>query len=137
MVPLLLMLSGIITPAFSSELKVSFEGLRNSKGKILYLLFKNEKGFPDDATKSIFQGEILASEASAGISLNLDEGNYAMTLIHDENENGKLDKNFIGIPKEGFGFSNNPLILFGPPSFAKAVFKLEGETFINIKVKYF
>lgn len=137
MFPLLLILSGFSSGAFASELKVSFEDMRNDSGKILFLIFKSENGFPDDPDKSIYQGELTVSEARNGLSIKLDDGDYAMTLIHDENDNGELDKSFLGVPTEGFGFSNNPQILFGPPSFEKASFKLKGLKKIKLKVKYF
>ena len=66
----------------------------------------------------------------------LPSGNYAIALIHDENSNNKLDTSF-GIPREGFGFSRNPVIRFGPPSFASAQFAVStGATDETIKVKY-
>lgn len=51
--------------------------------------------------------------------VDLPPGSYAVALFHDENDNGRLDKRF-GIPTEGFGFSNNPHLWFGPPSFKAA-----------------
>ena len=67
---------------------------------------------------------------------DLAQGNYAVALIHDENANGKLDTALM-IPREGFGFSNNPAIGFGPPKFAAARFAVgSGETTQSIKMKY-
>ena len=66
----------------------------------------------------------------------LPSGTYALALIHDENGNGKLDT-MMGIPKEGFGFSNNPAIRFGPPSFKSAeVAVTSGQVDRTVKVKY-
>ena len=66
----------------------------------------------------------------------LPSGNYAIALIHDENGNNKLDT-FMGIPREGFGFSRNPAIRFGPPKFASANFAVTSGTADEaIKVKY-
>ncbi len=67
---------------------------------------------------------------------NLPSGTYALALIHDENGNGKLDTVF-GIPKEGFGFSKNPAIRFGPPSFKSSGFTIvAGRTDESVKIKY-
>jgi uncharacterized protein (DUF2141 family) len=67
---------------------------------------------------------------------NLPSGSYALALIHDENGNGKLDT-MLGIPREGFGFSRNPAIRFGPPKFADArVIVTSGEVEEQIRVKY-
>jgi uncharacterized protein (DUF2141 family) len=56
------------------------------------------------------------------------EGDYAISVFHDENMNKKLDKNFMGIPKEGYGASNNPKKKMGPPDFEEAKFQLSGPT---------
>jgi len=64
-------------------------------------------------------------------------GTYAIAIIHDTNSNGKLDKNFLGIPKEGYAFSNNVFGVLGlPPSFKDASFKLTGNETIKIKMEY-
>ncbi len=119
-------------------LKVKITDLKSSDGHILYLLFKGESGFPDDESKSERQGKIPASEAGKGIIFdNLSPGDYALSVIHDENDNDKLDTNFMGIPKEGFGFSNNPRIMFGPPSFEKCLFKVPESSTLTIELKHF
>ena len=67
---------------------------------------------------------------------NLPSGTYALALIHDENGNGKLDT-LMGIPKEGFGFSKNPAIRFGPPSFKSAELAIAGgRTDERVVIKY-
>lgn len=64
-------------------------------------------------------------------------GLYAVALFHDENANGRLDK-FAGVPREGLGFSNNPRIRFGPPSFAQARLAISGsDVSIPVRVRYF
>jgi uncharacterized protein (DUF2141 family) len=117
------------------SLKVSFDELRSEKGNILYLLFQSEEGYPDQEKLAIRQGKIPASTKSFVLS-ELPAGEYAMTFIHDENANGKLDTNFFGIPKEGYGFSNNPKAYFGPPSYGKSKFELKEESEIHIKMSY-
>lgn len=67
---------------------------------------------------------------------NLAPGEWSLLLIHDSNQNGKLDKS-LGIPREGFGFSGNPPIRFGPPSASDVHFELPpGPSLQNIKVRY-
>jgi uncharacterized protein (DUF2141 family) len=68
---------------------------------------------------------------------NLKPGKYAFKFFHDENMNDKLDTSWMGIPKEGFGFSNNPSMTFGPPSFDKTIFELSESLLIKSKPKYF
>ena len=124
---------------YASEIEVSLENLRSQKGEVLYLLFAAEKGFPDQAGNSLIKGSIPAREAhERGIMINgLVDGEYALSIFHDENSNHKLDTTFIGIPKEGFGFSQNPYVFFGPPSFNKAKFVLKTRTKLKVKILYF
>jgi len=80
----------------------------------------------------------LSAPATAGALRfdNLPSGDYALAVIHDANGNGRLDT-FAGIPREGFGFSRNPAIRFGPPRFEEARFKIgSGEVHQGIRMRY-
>lgn len=68
---------------------------------------------------------------------DLPDGTYAMTAFHDQNSNDRLDTGLFGIPQEGFAFSNNPGVFFGPPSYTKSKFKLQGNKKLKLKFKYF
>lgn len=135
---LLFLLSLICVPhaICASLLNIKIKNLKNEKGEILYLLFSSENGFPDDANQSIRQGRIPVKniQSRSIVIPDLENGKYAVSLFHDSNSNEKLDTNFLGIPKESFGFSQNPKVFFGPPSFGKSSFSLEGETTIDIKL---
>lgn len=68
---------------------------------------------------------------------NVPPGVYAFAVIHDENSNHKLDKNFIGVPKEGFGFANNPKVNLSAPSFKEgSVTEACPVTEINVTIQY-
>ena len=67
---------------------------------------------------------------------NLTSGSYAVSVIHDENANNTLDTNWIGIPKEGYGFSGNKMGLAGPPSFNDAEVTLQTSQRVVIKMRY-
>lgn len=118
----------------AGTLQVELEKLRSKKGTIRYLLFEAEKGYPDKPEKSVAQGNIPADKDHFTIK-DLAPGEYALTLIHDENNNEKLDTK-IGIPAEGFGFSNNPFIFFGPPSYKRSSFKLKKDMSLTIRMNY-
>jgi uncharacterized protein (DUF2141 family) len=62
---------------------------------------------------------------------------YSFRFFHDENENEDIDTNWLGIPREGFGFSNNPKMLFGPPKFKKTLFDLNESKTLKVKPKYY
>jgi uncharacterized protein (DUF2141 family) len=115
-------------------------GARNAKGKLGVALFQDAKGFPEDNSKALRQQEadINPQTLSAQIVFrDVPQGVYAVSVRHDENNNGKLDRNFIGVPKEGYGASNNPKKKLRSPSFDEAKFSLNAaEQAIEIKLIY-
>ena len=120
-------------------LTVHVTGARNIKGQIRAALFKAAEGFPGDASKAVQKqaADIDPQTSSARIVFTgLPAGVYAVSVFHDENMNQKLDKNFMGIPKEGYGASNNPKKQMGPPRFDEAKFQLNGDQSLEIKLTY-
>lgn len=124
----------------TATLTVLVGGARNSKGRIALALFPSEAGFPGDSSKAIRTGQagIDARTGSAKFVLEgIPYGAYAISVFHDENMNGKLDKNFVGEPKEGYGASNNPRKRMGPPPFDEAKFLInQPEQPVEIKLIY-
>ncbi|MGO4210781.1 DUF2141 domain-containing protein [Terriglobus sp. 2YAB30_2] len=124
----------------TSKLTVQVAGARNSKGQIAIALFQDGAGFPGDKSKAFrtLQVRIDPQTLRAQVTLNgLPPGVYAVSVFHDENMNGQLDKNIFGIPKEGYGASNNPKKSMGPPKFAEAKFQLDQpEKAIEISLLY-
>lgn len=121
-------------------IKVSVTNTRSNKGNILISVFKDGVGFPDEPEKAVKRVKLDITNNRAVVMFpNLSAGNYAVAILHDENNDQKLNKNILGIPKEGFGFSNNVIGTFGPPSFSKASFQhQQGKlTQITIRTKYF
>ena len=83
--------------------------------------------------------EIAGLESNKGvviIALLDKHDQYAIRFIHDENRNEELDTNFLGIPKEGFGFSNDVMGKFGPKDFSEWLFKVSGDTIIKLTAHY-
>jgi uncharacterized protein (DUF2141 family) len=123
-----------------ATLTVRVNGVHNDKGRIALALFHSEAGFPGDSSKAVRvqQAEIDAQTRSATFVLQgLPYGVYAVSVFHDENMNGKLDKNFVGAPKEGYGASNNPRKRMGPPPFDESRFSLDHpEQSIDIRLIY-
>ncbi len=112
--------------------------LRSHDGDLGIALFNQKKGFPGKVEKAFLKGGISSEgEAHVYVFENVPYGTYAVSVMHDENRNGKLDSNFIGIPKEGVGASNNPRSKFGPPSFEDASFQLDrAEVDLDVHLKY-
>lgn len=127
-------LTGTIAPG---SLDADVHGFRSQKGQVMACLTTRPQNFPncqDDPNAR----RLTVPTADAGMLQfgNLPSGTYALALIHDENGNGKLDT-MLGIPKEGFGFSKNPAIRFGPPSFKSAgVTIVGGRSDESVKIKY-
>lgn len=123
-----------------SKLTVHIVGAKDSNGQIAIALFNGELGFPGDKTKAsrTLQVKIDPKTMSAQIAIDdLPRGVYAISVFHDENMNGQLDKNLFGVPKEGYGFSNVLKKSMGPPKFADAKFQLvQPEQIVEIKLLY-
>lgn len=89
-------------------------------------LTRNPDHFPDcNADPAAVKHSVAAGQAGSIRITGVAPGVYALALIHDENGNGRLDK-FMAIPREGFGFSRNPRIRMGPPSFDEVRFEVSG-----------
>lgn len=121
------------------QLTVNIEGLRNNKGQLLITIYNSKEGFPMNPDKALLKKELkITDKKDVKIILkDFDYGEYALSLFHDEDLNKKMSFNFIGIPKEGYGVSNNLKNKFSPPKYeeAKFVFNIEN-TEINISMNY-
>lgn len=127
-------LSAMASPG---SVDVDVTALRSLKGQVLLCMTANPamlaKCDKDPAARRM---AVPAVQARAVRFDGLPSGSYAIALIHDENGNNKLDTSF-GMPREGFGFSRNPVIRFGPPKFAEAKFPVaNGRVDEAIRVKY-
>ncbi|WP_013322416.1 DUF2141 domain-containing protein [Gloeothece verrucosa] len=122
-----------------TELNITIDGLKSLKGQVCISVFSSSKGFPSSKNQAVQARCLGVTGASETISFeNLDPGSYAVAVIHDANIDGKLNRNLLGIPIEGFGFSNNPKILTGPPKFGESAIIVSGQqTNIRIQLKYF
>jgi len=108
---------------------VTILDIRNSIGAVACALFESPVGFPTEflhfATQ-IMVIRIRDSQARCDFS-DIAPGTYALAVVHDENFNGKLDANWLGIPTEGYGFSNDATAALGAPSFSAASFPYNGQ----------
>jgi uncharacterized protein (DUF2141 family) len=123
----------------SYSLVITVEGLRNSEGVIQYSLYNKDGTIPDEKYKNFYlQATSPIVNKTATYSFDdLPVGNYAINILHDENQDGKIKKGFV-LPIEGIGFSNfNSIGLRNKPSFKKAQLLLDRNLAINIKVIYF
>jgi len=120
-----------------NNLEVKIDNIKSDKGDILIGLYNDGHNFP----RKTSDGRIVkASKDGVTVAFHdLKPGPYAISVLHDENSNKDMDQNRIGLPKEGFGFSNNARTSFGPPSFDKAKIQLfpgQKDTLISIDLRY-
>ena len=112
-----------------ANITVDIKGFNNNKGKVRIGLYNSEKNYDNG---KIFRARALKIQDKTVECTfdNIPYGNYAIKFYHDENNNDKLDKNMFGIPKEGYGFSNNAAGSFGPASYEDAMFAVKKSTVI-------
>jgi uncharacterized protein (DUF2141 family) len=129
------------TACHASGLTVTAGNLRSDTGQVLICVFSadgsDKAEFPDCVKgHGVRYAQAPVSGGKAVFTFDgLKDGVYAVAIVHDENGNGKLDTNFLGIPAEGVGVSTNPRV-FGKPSFEQGQFSLKGNGAITIEAKY-
>ncbi len=127
------------SPAASaaSTLVVHVNGIHNSSGVIRLLIFNGQDGWPDVRDKSFRHASLPANGSAVTFTIpNVPAGSYAISVLHDENENHKLDRDLFGRPREGIGFGNNPKIGFTKPGLKESSVQVAGrtvETTVNLR----
>jgi uncharacterized protein (DUF2141 family) len=113
--------------------------IRNSIGAVACALFEGPEGFPTGYLRfatNIMMVKVRATKATCDFE-NIASGTYALAVIHDENRDGELQTNWMGVPKEGYGFSNDAKGSLGAPSFEAASFSYNGQSLkMTIALQY-
>lgn len=117
--------------AQNANLTVSVSGLKNNTGMVKVGLYNSEGTFLKSTYKSI-TSEIKNNSATVTF-IDVPKGEYGISAYQDENSNGKLDKNMMGIPSEDFACSNNAKGFMGPPGYEDAKFNINKNSKIDIK----
>jgi len=114
---------------------VEVYGIKEIKGTIVIGLYNKSKGFPDVGKQ--YKGIItkIKTKSATYTFIDVPNGHYAVALFHDINSNGKLDYNFLGIPKELYAFSCITKTCFKTPEFHEAKFKLKDKHTLKLKLK--
>jgi uncharacterized protein (DUF2141 family) len=124
-----------VSSTLAQTVEVTIKNVKEPKGEVRVGLFSDPKKF----LKEPLMGKTVKAQ-NGELKVVFDQvpaGTYAISIIHDENENGELDSNFFGMPKEGFGFSNDAMGSFGPPDFEKASFKVaQTKEAVAISMRY-
>lgn len=127
--------SGVITTNAQEEtfdLTVKISGLNSDNGTLMVGVYNKKEDFLNKQ----FKGDIVKIENKKSVIIfkNLPKGEYAVSFVHDENDNKKMDTNFLGIPKEDYGCSNNATGFMGPPKYDDAKFMLVENKTIEIEI---
>lgn len=123
-----------------AEIEVRVEGLRSARGMVRVCLTRDPGHFPDCDKDPLSYRQSAGAGAGPETVLYLRDvapGSYALLVLHDENGNRRVDS-FLGIPREGVGFSRNPKLVMGPPSFDRVRFDVAyGPVTQTVRMRYF
>ena len=126
-----------VLPVEAGELHVNVEGLRNSDGLVRLALYNLPESFPVSDKAYTFSNVPIPDKGLSVLFPDLPPGEYALALFHDEDGDNVFDKGFLGLPLEGFGFSNDATVFFSAPSFSAAAVTVgEALTTITVHVRY-
>jgi len=132
---LVLIFSNSVCFSQNSDIKIKISGIEEIKGYVYVYLFSSEKGFPIDLSKATQSKKVKVINKVASITFkDIKSGYYAITVYHDVNSNKKMDTNFVGMPKEPVGVSNNAKGFMGPPKYEDAKFYLKSDKQIMIQL---
>jgi uncharacterized protein (DUF2141 family) len=123
--------------AFADELTgiltVEVSGLKDATGNVYIAVYNSDSTWLSDTT--VLSKKLVISDALDGelvrTELQMPLGDYALSIFYDKDDDGQLDTNFVGMPKEPIALSNNAVAKFGPPKYADAVFTLGAEPMIQ------
>ena len=121
--------------AQQNTLTVNITGINSIKGNVYVYLYTSEEGFPIKISKanSFKKAKVISNSVTVYLK-NLKPGTYAVSVYQDIDTNGKINQNFLGIPREPVGVSNNVKGFMGPPKYEDAKFYLDTSKFIEIKL---
>ena len=118
--------------AQNTTLTITVTGIKNNSGKLTAEVYNSKGKFLKSALKTT--SSTIKSNTAIVVFNDLPKSEYTVMVYHDENNNGKLDKNFIGMPKEAVACSNNAKGFMGPPKYEDAKFSLIADSKITIKM---
>lgn len=127
---LVILCSSFVTPP--ATLTIVVKNIQPGKGSVVLAVFNSADHF---LKKPVAQQAVKATNGTMQASFSLPQGSYAAAIYQDANDNGKLDKNWLGIPKENYGFSNNARPMFSAPAFDDCKLMIKDQTTTAIYLK--
>ena len=132
-------LVALIAPGLgvAGPIRVEVSALRSDRGQVLGALFASPRGWTEEGREVATCRATIASGRATCVIEGAGPGTYAFAFLHDEDSDGALDRDWIGIPQEGYGFSNDAAPGLGPPSFESASFTHgDSETVLRVRTRY-
>jgi len=124
----------LATGAYAGELTVKVTDIRATEGSLMIAVVNTDAAWNNQA-KPVAAQKVAAEKGEMHFKFSdLPDGSYAVQVMHDQNGNDKLDSNFLGIPTEGYGFSNNPNVM-RRATFEEARFEVKADTAITIRLR--
>ena len=130
---------GLVVPSWTTTAPIAVEvaGLRSNEGMVLGAIFASARGWTEEGREIATCRASIARQHATCVIDGLPPGTYAFAFLHDEDLDGHMDRDWIGIPQEGYGFSNDAAPGLGPPSFESASFAHgESETVLHVHARY-
>jgi len=131
------LLAAIFTATFTVQahtLTVHIDQIKEQSGKLHVALYGSEQSYQQGKGAVAARTQEVSGDTQQLVFTDLADGQYAIKIMHDANNNGQLDRNLLGIPSEGYGFSNNAG-QFGPASFKEAAFSVAADTELTIHIR--
>ncbi|WP_297337647.1 DUF2141 domain-containing protein [Algoriphagus sp.] len=120
----------------TGSINLTIHRIDSNQGLIRILVFSSSEGFPEDPNQAITSLSIPIKNGKASTQIkDLPKGKYAISVFHDQDENGELKKNSLGFPKEKYGFSNNPTNKFSIPEFERCAVSISGDQVKKVDIK--
>ena len=135
---------GNASAQLTGNLTVEVNGLQGQEGNVCFKVFSGSPGFPNDNDSAVQRTCVPIADnlpedpedPFAHTFENLEAGSYAAAIYHDRNADEQLNRGALGIPVEGYGFSNDAPAVTGPPEFGDAVFIIGNNTTVPIQMRY-
>jgi uncharacterized protein (DUF2141 family) len=123
-------------PSGTGRVEVTMTGFKSEKGQAMVAFYLDGRGWPD-GEDGLFASAVVPISGGSAIATfeDVPAGPFAVSVYHDENGDGKMDTNLVGIPSEDYGFSADASGVFGPPSFEEASLELEAGASMQITVR--
>lgn len=135
---LILVASFLMTQSlYAADLEVVVRGFEDNQGAAIISLHNNKDTFPSEISKAFRMTTAKINNKTVSVTFtDVPAGTYALAVVHDQNSNGELDTNFLGIPQEGVVVSGSGSKSFGAPAYEDSVFSFEGDTVIPLVMRH-